>query len=152
MNPSIQDLVAELAAFNTGIRHRWYLADCLVPGINDMLALMAGLGLLTDTVLLGEVICDRSYAYPPLDHESGQVVQAALLVPGGLGVVVWDSEEYVEYSRNPSRPDFDVRARFRPYRQCGQALRALILPHIAMALEHACCRLRAIASQATSPQ
>jgi len=150
MPPTLEELVVELAAVNAAVRHRHQMADCIVPSLNHLFAALGRLGLLNEATLLGEVLLDRNYGFPPLEHESGQVVQAAFFVPGGLGVVVWDSEEYQAAAANPSSGSCDPRLRFRPYEQCGLGLKALLLPHAQLALNHACCRLRAVEAESTT--
>jgi hypothetical protein len=48
------------------------------------------------TVILGSVIYHRDYAPPRGVWDVSELVQAALLVPQGVGVVVWDCGEYLE--------------------------------------------------------
>jgi hypothetical protein len=67
-------------------------------------------------------------------------VQAALLVPEGLGVVLWDSDHYAEMCDLPDGLEADTR--FRAFARCEPAVRALLLPHIEPLLERLYQRLR----------
>jgi hypothetical protein len=57
------------------------------------------------------------------------VVQAALCLPGGLGVVLWDSEEYTHLSEIPQGLEAEARMGFQAFK-CEPAIKALLLPHL----------------------
>lgn len=57
------------------------------------------------------------------------VYQAILLMPGGIGSVVWSAEEYSEYLRRDYGQQTDLRDRFMPYERLPAIVRALIVKH-----------------------
>ena len=61
-------------------------------------------------------------------EDSGQVFQAALLVPGGFGVIVLDSEEYLDHQKDLIRATHDLPLRFMRFDECQSAIKALLLP------------------------
>src|SRR5688572_15308583 len=66
------------------------LATTQMEGVNDLLAKLGASGWLPQTVLLGPVILQRDYAGPAGNWMPGEALQACLLIPQGIGVVVWD--------------------------------------------------------------
>ena len=89
------NLIARLKAMqdlNAQIRHQAEHAEARVATANPLIAQLAASGLVGDQILIGQFLLIRGYSarFPPKD--SGQVIQAALAVPGGFGAVVWDSE------------------------------------------------------------
>lgn len=102
-------------------------AEC--QGLNDQIEAFFRNGAINSFAILGPVLMDRLYegAVPP---ESGQIIQAAIGLPGGLGVVFWDSE--VEAMQSKETEDRQVRAigSIVPVESLSPALRTLLRPHI----------------------
>lgn len=99
-----------------GIERKW-LEDCRM-------------GLLPQTSYLGPVIHTRPYSPQLGGHDSGQIFQSSLLVPGGLGASIWDIEEFAELSSIPDGLESAAFMRHVPFEQCERAIRALLSPHI----------------------
>jgi hypothetical protein len=94
MSKEFDEMVAHLKWLNFWIRHSCDQAEAKMAEVNRLLQQLAETGWVQETVILGAVIHQRYYAPLSGGHDSSQVVQAALCLPGGLGVVLWDSEDY----------------------------------------------------------
>jgi len=106
-------------------------AEARAAGLNNLINDIWQFGLGGQTSLLGPVLQTRNYAPQPGGHDSGQVIQAALLVPRGLGVVVWDSEFYLSLADVPDGLEAAAAMHHVPFEQCCPAWRALLCEHIA---------------------
>ena len=98
--------------------------------VNRVLGQLGETGFVHETVVLGAVIYYRYYASQPGGNDSGQLVQAALSVAGGIGVVLWDSEEYAELQDVPDGLQVEAQLGFVPFERCEPALQGLLLPQI----------------------
>jgi hypothetical protein len=76
------------------IRHQLEVAEACVPAINDQIAQLAKTGLTADDVIWGDVVFEQACTSPP-GTDASHLLQVALLIPGGLGIVRWDREEYL---------------------------------------------------------
>jgi hypothetical protein len=63
-------------------------------------------------------------------EDSGQVIQAVLLVPEGLGVVFWDTEDLHLLPDGPDR-EREVRRLFTPAADLRPLMRVQALPYAA---------------------
>ena len=108
------------------------VAEARAAGLNNLINDIRQFGLGTRTSLLGPVIQNRDYAPQPGGHDSGQVIQSALLVPRGLGVVVWDSEFYLSLVDVPDGLEAAAAMYHIPFEQCcprGERCSASTSPH-----------------------
>jgi hypothetical protein len=130
MNQALENVVEHLKWLNFWIGHCCDQAEAKVGEINRLIQQLAGMGLVRETVLLGEVIPQRYGGPVPGGPASGQLVQAALCVPGGVGVVRWDAEADAPWCPLPAGQEAKARVNFRPYAGCEPALKTLLLRHI----------------------
>ena len=110
-------------------------AEARAAGLNNLIDDIWQFGLVSRTSLLGPVLQTRNYAPQPGGHDSGQVLQAALLVPRGLGVVVRDSEYYSTLVEIPEGLEGRAAMYHFPFEECSPAWRALLCEHIAPLVE-----------------
>ncbi len=122
-----------LKDFNLWLRGQLALAETRVPKLNDQIEQLARMGLLENETLLGDVIYTRPYTDPQATDGS-LLIQAALLVPGGIGLVEWDRDHYLETYRSPLPMESGARVRFRPFDVLEPALKALLLPQVEVLL------------------
>ena len=57
------------------------------------------------------------------------------MIPGGLGVIRWDTEEYQAFRREPLVDQSGLELKFVPFAACGWAVKALLLPQIEPLME-----------------
>lgn len=108
---------AELAEFR---------AEVLKPYL-DCLALA---GLLEGHAVLGNALLPLYTAPVEGGADTGPYCQAALLVPGGLGVVLWSCAEHDALSGVPEGPETHARRNFVPFARCRPVVRQWLLPQI----------------------
>ncbi len=128
----------QLQQLNLVITRQCELSDAIIPEFNAVLDRLQTLRLIPETVILHGVMHQSSYNASEYRDDSAQIFEAALMMPGGFGIVIWDVEEYV--TRNaPGFPLVDeARLNFLPFDRCPPALRGLLLPHIGPMLEQFC--------------
>lgn len=92
--PSFQDALEEhFTGIVVPFQRRLHVARRRAKALKPFVEWIAKTRLLHGIVLLGPVLRTESYdSYDEVDS-SERVVQAALLIPRGIGVLVWDSEE-----------------------------------------------------------
>jgi hypothetical protein len=130
MSKEFDEMVEYLKWLNYWIQHCRDQAEAKMGEVNRLLGQLGETGFVHETVVLGEVIHHHYYAPRPGGNDSAQLVQAALCVPGGLGVVLWDSEEYSPWRDIPEGLAAEARLGFFPFELCDTVLKALLLPQI----------------------
>ncbi len=125
-----QDRIDELRQLNIKLRSQLEQAETFIPELNRQIKQLANLQFAGDTVILGQVVYERHYAARSGPMDSSQVLQAALLAPGGIGVVLWDQAEYLAFRSVPEPRQSDVTIRFVSFEECEPAVRGLILPQV----------------------
>ena len=126
MPERIRSRLENLSDLNVALRRRWELAEAFLPAANTLLAQLAHFESDLRVTLTGSVLRERPYDTEAAAPGGGQVAQAALQFPGGLGVLLWDSEEYLDASQSPDLLA-GGRPTFVPLEQCSRALQALLL-------------------------
>jgi hypothetical protein len=104
-------------------------AENRILHINTVIQEVNAIGLLNPTVLLGQLLHQRGYEPVPGGSDSGQVIQAALLVPGGIGALYWDTETYQSLVQTPEGLEADSWRHFVPFDKCEVAIRAMLAVH-----------------------
>jgi hypothetical protein len=103
-------------------------AESAIPGINDLLAELATLGV-TDFQVEGPAIYCRPVGPSSAYDDSFVVYQAAIIQPGGIGAVVWDATDYEEHANPPHGEPVDLKPNFLGYERCPPIVRALLVAH-----------------------
>ena len=130
MPDASDDRLERLSDLGRTLRRQYERAEARIPRLNAAILDLDHLGLLPRTIFLGPIIYDWPYDAAADRGDSHEVFQAALLIPGGLGAVAWDSDDHAAYRRSPSghtRRAFDAFAR---YDRCSPGIRALLLPQV----------------------
>src|SRR5581483_849646 len=120
------DPIEQLKQFNFRLRHQFELAEALLPAMNRQIEDFATLNL-GNLVLLGNVILEQPYLPGCGPSDSAQLHQAALMIPGGLGVLRWDLEEYLELRDVPDGLETEASLRFVPLAECGAGIKGLLV-------------------------
>ena len=148
----LQHLAATLTKLNVQIKHSLEEAEAKVGEVNALIAELAGSGLLVHAVLLGK------FRELPFDPDAGtstpeRVIQAALLVPEGLGICQWDSREAYKPEQEPEHFRRDAREKFHPFADLDETDQVFILPQIEALLEElvAIAQAAPISSNASPP-
>ena len=112
------------------MKHQLETAEAKAAGLNGFVNEVWQFGLSSRTAFLGPVITTRAYDPEEGGVDSGQVIQAVLLVPGGLGVLVWDTEEFVKLSEIPDGLEAHAPLYHVPFERCEPMIRALLNGYI----------------------
>ena len=56
-------------------------------------------------------------------------------MPGGVGAVIWDANEYHEHANRPYGEPVNLAPRFVPYAKCPTLVRALLVSHAGRMLD-----------------
>ena len=102
------------------------LAQRRVAMCNDVIAEVSELGILPRTVLLGQVLCLRETHAPSNAACDARLLQAALLIPGGFGVVIWENAVHFERAQESRPQESDAWRCFIPFEQCNQPFRQFV--------------------------
>ena len=126
---SLTERIRQLQQLNVNLRQQLEVAEHHLPAINEQIRSLADLDIVAGIALLGTVVYDRAYGHDgPID--SNQILQAAILIPQGFGVCMWDSEEYFRVRQQPRISHGTIQMKFVPFDECGSAVKALLLPHV----------------------
>lgn len=90
--------LAQLQTLNLQLRSQLEFAEHLIPQLNQQILQLGKIQLLDHAAILGDIIYDRCYS-DEVDGPDSLVLQAALLIPGGIGAIAWDREEYLSHLR-----------------------------------------------------
>ncbi len=127
MNKSeITAFLSHLQILNLQLRSQLEFAELLIPQLNQQIAQLGAIRLLDRIAILGDVLYDRVY----LDDNSsgdGLVLQAALMVPGGIGAIAWDREEYLAHLRRRSAETHTVETQFMSFSELASGQKAVLL-------------------------
>lgn len=123
----MRELSDRLRAWDAAVRRLAEQAEARVANADALVRDLHRAGRARPQVLLGPVLGVRPYDPGCGPEDSGQVTQAVLLVPDGLGVVFWDTEDLYALPPGPDR-DREARRLFTPVAACRPLLRVQFLP------------------------
>jgi hypothetical protein len=150
--PNLTSSLSAIQQLNLSLRQQLELAEAQVPALNEQIAQLGGIDLIRDAAILGEVIYDRAYSADSSPADGSLLLQAAILVPGGIGLVAWDREEFLVF-RGHERPGYrDAQPRFVAFGDLGSALKAMLLPQIEPLLARLLVIVRPIQDVPRPPQ
>ena len=129
MKSRFDEMAEQLASLNLQIRHDMEQAEAKAERVNQLVHELGETGLLTDQVVLGSFF-ERAYDASDSAHDSGQIVQAALLVPDGFGICLWDMVEYAGLRNSQDGLEAHARAKFQPFEACSAVEKKLLLPFL----------------------
>jgi hypothetical protein len=127
LNDSVDDQFQTLREANIKTRQQLELAEARISAANHQIDQLAAIQLLSSQIFLGDYILQVPYDVAGDPRPSGQIIQAVLAIPGGLGCIFWDSEELAQLE---STPEFQYEAlqRFEPFDDCAPAVKARLVP------------------------
>lgn len=138
MNVPIRPRIEAMTQLSLILRQHQEMAEAMMAELDQCLEQLASTGLLHSSVFLGSTLLSRPYADGSGRTDSDQTVQAALLHPGGVGVILWDTDDYLNIKEGP---EAHARLHFVPFADSEPALKALLLPHLQPLLARLCERI-----------
>ncbi len=76
------------------IRNAAEHAEAQAVELNALARQIAGVGIIPDQAIVGKPLLVRDYEVSTDESNTVQIWHAALLLPDGIGALLWDSEEY----------------------------------------------------------
>lgn len=127
----LSENIERLRRLNLQVRQQLERAETVMPSINMLVDQLASVELVRGVAFAGEVIYDRALTAGAHLTDDSEMLQAAILVPGGVGVILWSREEFLAMNSGPIEPDLQqLRRRFVPFRECAPAIRGLLMPQL----------------------
>lgn len=123
----MRDLSDRLRDWDAGVRRLAEQAEARIADADALVRDLYRSGRVRARVLLGPVMSVQPYDPGCGPEDSGQVTQAVFLVPEGLGVVFWDTEDLHAVPPGPNR-EREARRLFTPVARCRPILRIQYLP------------------------
>jgi hypothetical protein len=133
MEKSLFGQILRMKELNATIRHQLEVAELAIPQLNELINALGALDN-TTSLALGTILLDSPYTDVEL-CDSSIVYQAALKVPGGVGVITWDMNEYAELLDSNDPPEPSAQRLFVPFVECTKQLQAALLPHAGVLVE-----------------
>lgn len=87
-------------------------------------------GLMDDQVILGDEYFTKSYSAKEGGHDSGLCYQAAIRVPGGIGVLLMDTESRYQLSKIPEGIEANSAVSFIPIQRTKPVIQQWLLPQL----------------------
>jgi hypothetical protein len=134
MHDVLKQQAAQLARLVMRIRIGLDSAESAIPGINDLLAVVAVMGV-TEFQVEGPAVYCRPAGPSSAYADSFVVYQAAIVQPGGVGAVLLDAADYDEHTSPPYGEPVDLAFNFIAYDKCPTIVRALLVAHTGRLLE-----------------
>lgn len=134
MHDVLQQRASELSRLAAKIRTSLDEAESTVPSINEQLDKLAAVGMV-DFQIEGPSVYCRPMGVSSALTDDFVVYQAAIVMPGGVGAVIWDANEYHEHTNRPYGEPVDLAPRFVPYAKCPTLVRALLVSHAGRMLD-----------------
>ena len=128
MPRSLNEQLQRLQRLNGELRRDLEESETFIPKINDAIRQLESIGITSSTIILGEVVFDRTLSAASQTSDESQVIQAVIFTPVGLGAIVWDRETYLACLRARSFPESEAATHFMAFEDLAPALRALLLP------------------------
>ena len=141
--PSFQDALEEhFTGIVVPFQRRLHVARRRAKALKPYVEWIAKTRLLHGIVLLGTVLRSESYdSYDEVDS-SERVIQAALLIPRGIGILVWDSEEIASLKYQDRTLESEAWLAHVPFEFCSPEHQALLVDQILVLADRLMRRLR----------
>jgi hypothetical protein len=149
---TVSQRIQQLRTLNIQLRRQLEVAEAQVPVINDLLKQLDTIQLGCKRAFLDPVIYQRLYdrGYGPED--SCQVIQATAVAGHGLGVTLWDIDEYQAFCKRPWLDDHTVLVHFVAFDDLESSIKALLMPQVEPLLNRICQQiLPPVVNQASPP-
>jgi hypothetical protein len=102
---------AEVTRLATTVRSNPDQAEALIPVVNRQLAELAAMGV-EDLQVEGPAIYSRPQGLSIGKTNDHSVYEAVVVMPGGVGTVLWNSTEFDDSMNRPYGEPFDLAPRF----------------------------------------
>jgi hypothetical protein len=135
MSSDLQQTATDLKTYLERLEQQADESEMICLRLQGHLAALERLGCLSTALFVGPNLLTTPYAATEGGNNSCLIAQAALKVPGGIGVVWIDSDHHESEQGLVDDSRQECEYRFESYQKCPAALRALLLPHLPQLLE-----------------
>ncbi|HET6328727.1 MAG TPA: hypothetical protein VFG04_28850 [Planctomycetaceae bacterium] len=104
-------------------------AEAHAGELNTLARQIAGVGIIPEQAIVGKPLLVRDYEISTDASNTVQIWHAVLLLPDGIGALVWDSEEYLDLPSDFEPSIAEARGRFIPFVGCPPVAKALLAGH-----------------------
>jgi hypothetical protein len=111
------------------IRNAAEHAEAQAGELNALARQIASVGIIPDRAIVGKPIFVRDYRLSTDESNTVEIWHAALLLPDGIGALVWDSDEYLDLPSEFEPSVAEARWRFIPFVECPPVAKALLAGH-----------------------
>jgi hypothetical protein len=112
------------------IRNAAEHAEAQAGELNALARQIAGVGIIPDRAIVGKPIFVRDYRLSTDESNTVEIWHAALLLPDGIGALVWDSDEYLDLPSEFEPSVAEARWHFIPFVTCPLVAKALLAQHV----------------------
>ena len=130
MNFPPQHHIEQLRHLDLSLRSQLEQAEARVQSINENILQLARMQAVSETAILGLVLFHDFSNASSETTDSGHVVQAALTVPAGFGVINWRIKQFASFCQTPPPDAGGFIHLFIPFDQCSTGVKTLLLPHV----------------------
>lgn len=123
MTQFLQEIAARMS-------HACEHAEPVIAKANRQIRYLGNSGLLNRSILLGPVLHNVDCPVGSGREGSSQAIMAALDVPRGIGVVIWDVDDYLAVEHDPEQLHIEAKIFFHNYEECESVFQSLLLPHV----------------------
>jgi hypothetical protein len=120
----------ELMQLSSCIAQQAEVCEAIVENVNDAIARLAASGLVNEVLVLGNVIMERDFDVRDDSDGETQVIQAACMIPAGVGVIEWSLSAYLDFTSAPPHGNAEPLLRFTAFSNLPAAVKAAILPEV----------------------
>lgn len=119
-----------LQKLNLDLRRQLELAELLIPRVNQTIDQLHTVQFVDNLLFTAGMIFQQPYELGRGPSDSNQIFLAGLKIPGGVGVLMLDSElAWSLEQQNPVNPHWPGWS-FTRFEDCADGLKSLILPKL----------------------
>jgi hypothetical protein len=126
MHTVLQERAAELSRLASAVRTSLAQAEALIPVVNKHLSDLAEMGM-ADLQVEGPAVYSRPAGLSARHTDDHFIYQAVVVLPGGIGAVVWHSGDFAEYRQCPYGQQIDLAPHFVEFAKCPPVVKALLV-------------------------
>jgi hypothetical protein len=126
MHTVLQERAAELSRLASAVRTSLAQAEALIPVVNKHLSDLAQMGM-ADLQVEGPAVYSRPAGLSARHTDDHFIYQAVVVLPGGIGAVVWHSGDFAEYRQCPYGQQIDLAPHFVEFAKCPPVVKALLV-------------------------
>jgi hypothetical protein len=119
------DFFEKFERWNLFLHHAAEQAEGAFERISRFTQTLVATGLLPEMIVFGATFDDRGYHPSANRDDSGLFSQAVLHAPKGIGIVIWDTEQYYALQHQPNGLQEMAMIKFVPYTECDVATKAI---------------------------